>query len=144
MSASIYDQLLKSNQPLLQPMLELNNIAIRMYGDVAREHVKVINELALCHAQQLQELSHAKKWEEMMEIQAQWAAKVTEPLNEYAQHMIDSTLEGCANYSKWLEKNIEHGKSFVKEGMKASEQTMKEGFKTGKVMQEKASSHHHR
>ncbi len=142
MSAPMFDQLFKSNQSLLQPMLELNNIAMRLYGDVAREHIKVINELAVCHAEQLQQLSHAKRWEEMMEIQGQWAAKVSAPLNEYAQHMIDSSLEASSIYSKWMEKNIEQGKHFVKEGMKEGEEKMKEGFKAAKQMQEKTSSHH--
>ncbi len=76
MSAPMFDQLFKSNQSFLQPMLELNHIAMRLYGDVARENLKVINELAVCHAEQLQQLSQAKRFEEVMEIQAGWAAKV--------------------------------------------------------------------
>ncbi len=62
--------------------------------------------------------------------------------------MIDSSLEATSIYSKWMEKNIEQGKHFVKEGMKEGEQKMKEGMhetlKAGKQLQEKTSGKYHK
>ncbi len=106
-------------------------MTMRLYGDVSKEHIKMVNDLMLCHAESLQDLSQAKKWEQIMQIQGDFLAKVAIPLNEYAQHMIDATLEGNSNYSKWLEDNFEKNTQAFKENVK-------ETVKEGKQLQEKA------
>jgi hypothetical protein len=88
-------------------MIELNNINMRLYGDVARENIKAINDLVLCHAEHVQQLSQAKKLEEVMAIQADLITNVSKPLNTYAQHMLNAMLESASIYSKWMEKGYQ-------------------------------------
>ncbi len=127
MPASMYDQLLNPPSAFLAPLLALNEMTMRLYGEVSKEQIRVINELLLCHAEQLQELSQAKKVEQMVQIQGEFMAKAAGPLNAYAQHMIDALLEGNAGYAKWLEESI-----------KQNTQAFKETIKEGKQLQEKA------
>lgn len=114
----MFDQFSNPQKSLLGPWLAFNEMAMRLYGDLGKEHVKVINELMLCQAQQIQQLSQAKKFEQMMEIQAQCLAKAANPLNEYAQHMIDAFLASNADYTKWLEENYSEQAQFIKESIK--------------------------
>ncbi|MBI2791592.1 MAG: phasin family protein [Gammaproteobacteria bacterium] len=107
MSASMFDQWPQANQSFLEPLIELNNINMRIYGDVARENIKAMNDLVLCHAEQVQQLSQAKKLEEVMAIQANLITNASKPLNTYAQHMLNTMLESASIYSKWLEKGYQ-------------------------------------
>ncbi|MBS0288490.1 MAG: phasin family protein [Proteobacteria bacterium] len=109
MSVSMFDQFFKANQAFnfFEPIFELNKITMRLYGDAAKEQTKAINELLRCHAEQLQQLSHAKRWEEIMEIQANWAANAASPLNELTQAMIESCMNMNSHYAKWLEKGFQ-------------------------------------
>lgn len=107
MSASMFDQWPQANQSFLEPLIELNNINMRIYGDVARENIKAMNDLVLCHAEQVQQLSQAKKLEEIMAIQANLITNASKPLNTYAQHMLNTMLESASIYSKWLEKGYQ-------------------------------------
>ncbi|MBS0288169.1 MAG: phasin family protein [Proteobacteria bacterium] len=118
MSSSMFDQLTNPQKSLLGPWLAFNEMAARLYGEVGKEQVRIVNELMHCQAEQLQQLSQAKKWEQMMEIHAQWLAKAANPLNDYAQHMIDTFLASNADYTKWLEENYLEQAEFIKESIK--------------------------
>ncbi|MGD9591377.1 MAG: phasin family protein [Candidatus Berkiella sp.] len=131
MPASMYDQLLNPQKSFLAPMLAFNNLALRLYGAVGKEHCKMMNNLMHCHAQHLQDISQAKKFEEMMQLHGEYLAKTAAPLNDYAQHMIDTILESNERYAKWLEENFQKNTQAISEGVK---NTLKEG----KQLQDKA------
>jgi hypothetical protein len=137
----MFDQWPQAQKSYLGPMLEFHAITTRFCGDIARENVKVLNELVLCHSEHLKQLSQAEKLQDMAQINADLATKTSEPLNEYAQHMIDMMLENASNYSKWLEQGIqtatETGAKVAQEGQHLA----KEGLREAKHLQQKHMGH---
>ncbi len=138
MAASMYDQMMNPHKTFLGQLLAFNEMAMRIYGEAGKEQIKVMNELLLCHAKQIQDLSHAKKLDQMMDVYAQGLSNVATPLNDYAQYMIDAVLECNANYSKWLENNYQQHSQILKETVKDAKEEIKESIKEGKHFQEKA------
>jgi len=73
-------------------------------GDLARQNLRGMNELAQCGAEQLQGLSHAKGLEEAMNVQGRCAAKMIPQLFQHAQNNLEVVLRGASAYGDWFSK----------------------------------------
>lgn len=108
MSHSFYDQWSQASQTSLSPWLEFNNITYRLYGDLSRQNLKIINELMQCYTEAIQECSHARGLDEILSAQSRIATKSSSNLAQHAQHIWDTFLESSTQYQKWMEKGMEH------------------------------------
>jgi len=117
----------------MEPLMELNGITTRMCTDIARQNLKTMNDIMQCHAEQMQGMSHARGMEDMINAYSRWCAKVSAPLTQHTQNVLDTMLESASEYSKWWEKGLHH--------MSQQTKTMQE--KAEKVMKHSQPQHHH-
>ena len=108
MTSSVFDQWSQYSKFSLAPLLELNGITTRLCVELARQNIKVMNELMKSNSEQLNEMSHAKSLPDVMQAQTQWTNKTMPQLVEHAQVMLDAYVDGASEYCKWLEKGVSH------------------------------------
>ena len=108
MATSYFDQLSQNPNKFMnmEPVFAFNGITTRLYSELARENIQMMTELMQCGVEQMQGLSHARGFEEVMNVQSKTMAKATPQIIEHAQHMLDAMMTSATEYSKLFEKNV--------------------------------------
>lgn len=109
MAFSYFDQLSQNTNKFvnIEPMIEFNGITTRLYSEIARENLKMMNELMQCGVEQLQGLSHARGLEEVLSIHSKTMAKAAPQLFQHTQQILDTLVESAGEYSRIFEKGIQ-------------------------------------
>lgn len=111
--SSMFDKWPQAASFSLEPFLEFNKISTNIYSKIARENLQAVNELMQCNTELMQGLSHIKRFDEVMNVQAHWIQKVMPIFFEHTKHRTEIMMESVSEYQQLLTKCIHQ---FEKEG----------------------------
>jgi len=110
----------------LEPYIEFNAITTRICGELARQNLKLMNELMQCSADQMQGMSHARDFEAVSSGYTRWCTRIAPQLTEHGQKVMDTMLTAVAEYNKWWEKELQRFSEHTKAGQENIEKVMKQ------------------
>ena len=124
MTIPSHEQLTHFNKLSLRPLIELNGITTRMYGEITRENLNALNEIFQGNTQHAHDISHAKGLEEIISVNSKYASKMAPRMFEHAQHVLDTLLESANQYQSWFESYVKlyqhEGKAVVEKIQQAT------------------------
>lgn len=118
MTTPNYNQWSHVGKLSIVPLLELNGITMRLFGDITRENLSAFNEIVQGNAQHLHDVSHAKGLEDAMALQSRYMSKMGPRMFEHAQNILDTMLDSANQYQHWFESGM---KQVQREGKAAVE-----------------------
>lgn len=88
----------------MEQLIEWNGITTRLYSELARKNLKVMNELVQCGVEEMQGLSQARGIEEVLRVLSQSASKTSPTIFQHAQSVLDTLLSTASEYNRLIEE----------------------------------------
>lgn len=107
MPTSIYDHWTQHQKASLGPLLELNNVTTRLYGELMRENLRAASEFAQSSQEQFKALSQAKDLKEIVQVQGQWISDIAPHAIKQTEKLLDMVLHFASEYRECYESNLE-------------------------------------
>lgn len=90
----------------MDTLIEMNGITSRLYSELARQNLKVMNELVQYGVEEMQGLSQARGLDEILSVLSQGAAKASPTVFQHAQRVLDTLLTSASDYNRLFEENM--------------------------------------
>ena len=92
---------------LLEPIMELNAIQSRFYGDLAKQSMLAANDYMKAAQQQMTAMTQAKSLPETLRQQLSCISELNGKAIENSQQCLESCLQASVDYQHFFEKNFE-------------------------------------
>ena len=90
----------------MESIVETHRILTLLLSELARLHLKALNELSQHGAQELQDLTKARGMEEVFQILSQGVAKASPIVLEHIQGVMETILSTASEYNRLLEESL--------------------------------------
>lgn len=91
----------------MDAIIEMNGITTRLCSELARQNLKMMNELVQCNVEEMQGLSQARGMEEVLSVISQSAAKTSPAVFQHAQRVLDTLLSTASDYNQLIEEGMQ-------------------------------------
>jgi hypothetical protein len=90
----------------METLIEMNGITTRLYSELTRQNLRLINRVMQCGFEEMQDLTQARGFDDALKVMSQSASKISPPILEHAQSVMDALINTAGEYNRLLEEGM--------------------------------------